>query len=441
MLAIYSKVHHIYDNMFDNRESFEIYKASVLDVTPLEAVEIKSRLMAEIEQRLSTAAILATTVAEVHADDSQGIWYKYMRHNNIDTRFGEQVFPVVRDDVLSFFQSIQKVTGIEDPEQMWAELVHPNRDVSDGHTEYINQPRDAPFHDIYPVFLLNYDRKNRDDFYDNILPEIDEHTAVVDLVSLKTYLAWLNDRELTYDDELQQHLSPKSRILWEAFIAHVEAITGETLSVDTEVFGYFDSASDFLLHREKGRRIVEDERLRHKNGMRRPLTSAEVYRLNLPLPPDELSISRGLVYVPSGGPPEDQDSSYVSIKDFLDSGVQASIKGYYPATVFYHTVCNIASLDSDSAGVSLYVDRIFGPEYGSRDFNWSKSRLWISLPVLEDWFMNVARTGQGKLGPKERMLIATLLGQVKRERSMKTGVRVTDPADSAEVNLDDPDLN
>lgn len=433
--------------MTNHRRPFEALKYSILEDTGPEDAELVRTAISERISLLRTEANdNSRSVESKHQEErwsyGRGRYHQY----NIDYMFGEITLPVRMPDVLGYLYD----KGYDNGEAyaLWSRLIYPDRDVS---ARYTNHER--ALEDIYPVGLLEYERtkdgNNKYEIWDSVKGRrrkvpvvtalIASSTATLDACSLKTYLAWLTDREQEFSDKLSQHLTADEVILWNEFITHLEGVMGETLQVNELAFAYFDSASEYLLYRDKGIRKFANELLRLAYRERGKINSPEQYALEFPEPETPLQICDGIWYFPAETISEHPEK-VITISDLLEAAARVGSPKNTTLTLFTYLVNHMIKDSSVSVyGAQKYIS--IGA-FNIQNKAWDKTKLGIEADqlffVLED---GPRIEGIGKTSKK---IIKSALVAAGLMDFDPTTIRYTrkadDLADKAEINTDDPSL-
>lgn len=419
--------------------SFELIKDEVLGAsTPDEVALYRTAIEQEIANKMIDAFLSSRTVIDEHADDR---YECVTRRDVVQPRFGDYVFPVTKRDVMRYITD-QNYSS-EYAEVLWEHLLFPERDVN----HYFETRQLRLVHeshgDIHPIQLLEYERSldKRGGMHAYIEPE----TAVIDLVSVKSCLMWLDDREPSYDDMLRQRLSTEDRVLWAKFVEFVEARMGKELPVNLEHFAYYDSASDYYLWLEYGRLALQNLDSQIHSGDRKKANDTERVALEYAAPITRAQICEGVWYEPDPNELEYnlRTGQFVNI-DMLWEAAEVSEQSLGQGSYVFFRIARILCEESvDFFMPEDYLDR--GAKNVWND-SWKKSHLLIEvaevLKIFQDMETGIKIPGFGK---KARILIRRVLSDLdiiyfdQQEISfLRVGGR--DPADETEINYDDPDL-
>ena len=431
------------DNLFmpkQNRSFEQIRQRIVESVDPSDVVLVRSAITDELQKKrdIATAASL-----EISSGLREREFGSTLSSERVQPRFGEVVLPLFQEDVVNHFLEL----GYSDDhaQVLWETLVYPERDVTDhyGPKRYQHPPF-VQFRDIYPVHLLEHTRAL--DKHGHMHGYIQPESAVIDLVSLKSYLAWLNDREPGYDEMLSQHFGAEDRAFWSDFVHTMEKKLGEELLINSEFFAYYDSASDFFVWRECGRLAVANMTRQIAEKVRTTRVNApEWTSLEYLAPVVKTQICESVWYVPDYDELEHDLASgnYVNIAVFHSCAEELGCDKGQGTYVFSHTARLLADESRDFFKAHIYLERcvldLFNP-------GWDRNKLVIEtaefMRIYEDMENGIKIPGFGR---KAKDILRKMLSSTGWLEFGQQKVRYVsanrDPADDAEINYNDPDLN
>lgn len=424
--------------------NLEVLKSSADSLTPEDGLFVIDSIRATISDRLIDAVDDARQQMEDFSDSPYRVSYSSPR---LQPRFGEYVLPLTRSDALTLLT--RRGMSLEQAEIEWESMVFPERDYRPGNQAYnhrTGESNPSQTTDIYPVHLLYADyREFKDRKMDKVRnylqPYIEPESAVVDVCSLKSYLAWLADRDDMFEIILKQHFQEKDRQLWADIISDIEAIMGFELPVAEEHFNYYDNGSGFLFWQETGRlavaALLESAR---KSGP--PVKNYEIEAASHPCPQYPLEITPGIYYVPEGIELDTlPGEKYLNVFDFRNAAVDIR-RNFGVGTATFTSIWVKV--------VNDYPDNFYGERYlwhaKSNTPGWHYEGVFVDASEVMRVYLDILGGqkpgGIGVVGIDIIRQVLTDIGFLSEKmQTIGSGKPANyDPADDIEINLDDPDL-